>query len=1096
MSNCSPKKEKKEATATFTYTPPPVGDVVQQPVTLSFTYVDKYWHEVRPPSNTNKSITNGKKKPKTRKTYIAVPDGETADGEVTFTNKEYIQQIYEYDDATGVSKPVYERQCIADISYDEKYFYHIFEWPSTHTLDPRPAGGFTATTTTSTTAGEGGAATTTSTTTYAVESINVSGSFNLAKVESQITGLPEGSIAYHGGTDDNKIFFTYTSNSSDVVGVGNIINGWTVNKVVNYSTIYSGSDQEYRITKKIRKRVSKTSKKNESPSFIYINSNSASSQVGVIAIGDQVNGKGIAKGTTVTNVEGNKITLSKPLIERKRVKEALFKKTTVANKINETTLCYAEISGGSANFVADALYSIDSSSGSQSSAGSITHRFNDNTNKNIETTVTGPVTIVPQSLDDPGGRNDSLNRKHYLVTFTDSTVINNINDISIQINQNLTASGVSRTFTVTKLELVNNKSFRIWFTSQGNDPNNSFVRSFTVLVGGTVGNIKVIAGKGIISRSAVVGSYISIDKKEFRYTPLFYSQDNQCAPTILSDEYSEYVLGDIILGDGTELLTSKPLVTRPISNLAYNINNIYWTNYNRPVDQDSLKYWISKFDSNILVLENQIISSEDSKLNGRKVSRAVDSECGNNLYQEYTKVYYPNQEIQAFNDSISPFQQEVSQDPCVDVKAPGAYTKEEISNIITSNISGLTSLSAIKLPDEMYKQIVSNTDSLQNMLLSALDTIGASVPTKTTIPNIFPQIEGDNKSTQIFSTEEVTRIPPKFKSLEYLIEDLSFFSDIELTPSASGNIFNFTISSIPRWTGSASVGGTTGDDISPAGSGLRILTNKTNGYVDSITVSAVSFNADSSTANPLFPLNPTTVTKTWVGGSPYPTNIWHGSGVNYQQDYEKTFEFRINEVTEYVTESVRTKGSPFVDAAVYTQLSSALGSSDTTINVTSTEGFLSSGYIIIPKFIIKEEKNPETKNVTKNHYYLGEEIIYYRKKTETQFLNCTRGMFDSTSTFDISVNSGKIEKGVTYIIKSLGSVNWQDYGASSNASVGTIFTSTKDGSQTTESGEVTLFESTLTAFESAPDVNAVSHSYEKRGYLTQFWPIKIQNKAV
>jgi len=200
----------------------------------------------------------------------------------------------------------------------------------------------------------------------------------------------------------------------------------------------------------------------------------------------------------------------------------------------------------------------------------------------------------------------------------------------------------------------------------------------------------------------------------------------------LKYEYSEYVLGDIILSDGTELLTSKPLATRPISNLAYNINNIYWSNFNRPVDQDSLKYWISRFDSNILALEKDIISKENSVLRDRKVSRAVDSECGNNLYQEYTKVYYPNQEIQSFNDSISPFREEITQDPCVDVKTPDAYTKDEISNIITSNISGLTSLSAIKLPDEMYKQIVSNTDSLQNMLLSALDTIGASVPTKTT----------------------------------------------------------------------------------------------------------------------------------------------------------------------------------------------------------------------------------------------------------------------------------------------------------------------------------------------------------------------------
>ncbi len=43
---------------------------------------------------------------------------------------------------------------------------------------------------------------------------------------------------------------------------------------------------------------------------------------------------------------------------------------------------------------------------------------------------------------------------------------------------------------------------------------------------------------------------------------------------------------------------------------------------------------------------------------------------------------------------------------------------------------------------------------------------------------------------------------------------------------------------------------------------------------------------------------------------------------------------------------------------------------------------------------------------------------------------------------------------------------------------------------------ISSMEVTLASLENSPDVNAVSHSYEKRGYLTQFWPIRIQNKAV
>jgi hypothetical protein len=126
-------------------------------------------------------------------------------------------------------------------------------------------------------------------------------------------------------------------------------------------------------------------------------------------------------------------------------------------------------------------------------------------------------------------------------------------------------------------------------------------------------------------------------------------------------------------------------------------------------------------------------------------------------------------------------------------------------------------------------------------------------------------------------------------------------------------------------------------------------------------------------------------------------------------------------------------------------------------------------------------------------YYLGEEIIYYRDKTETQFLQCTREMFDTTSSFEKTANSGDIQSEVTYIIKTLGSVNWKDYGAPDGYAVGTIFTATSDGSGTTESGEVILFESNLTPFSGS---NYAIHSYQRNNYLSQFWPISIQNKAV
>ena len=182
-----------------------------------------------------------------------------------------------------------------------------------------------------------------------------------------------------------------------------------------------------------------------------------------------------------------------------------------------------------------------------------------------------------------------------------------------------------------------------------------------------------------------------------------------------------------------------------------------------------------------------------------------------------------------------------------------------------------------------------------------------------------------------------------------------------------------------------------------------------------------------------------------------------------------------------------------MDEPPYAKLIQELKSTDTTIKVDSTSQFISAGYLIIPKFIVKKEVNPETRNETLYHYYLGEEIIYYKDKTETEFLQCTREMFDTTSLFEKTANSGDIEADVTYIIKTLGSVNWKDYGAPDGYGVGTVFTATSDGSGGTESGEVYLFESTMTPFEES---NYAYHSYEKNNYLSQFWPISIQNKNV
>jgi hypothetical protein len=1082
MANCSPKKDPVDKKLTFTYPecPAPEEGTPAQ-ITLEFPYIEKYWYEVRPPDAANKTIQNGSKQEKLRKTVIQIPaiDAENSSGEnVNFVDQVFYQPEYEIigsgDDIK--SRPVYERFCKADKVYDEQYFYHIFEWPLTHTLPARPVGGITVTTPPPSADPEAPEPCPV----YAVSSTSVSGTFTLGRVDSQVIGLPTGSVAYHGGTLDNKIFFYYENTTNkDMIAVGDVINGWTVDKVVNYNSEHF-DEKSLRTTESVRRRVSKVSEKNKTPGFIFINKNDGAEDR-IINVGDKVTGYGIQKETFVESIQGLKIFLTKPLKykNKRKVRNVKFTNTGLANNISNQILCYAEISGGSAAFVKDQFYSKDTPSTPQYTS-TVYHVFNDRKNKDIQLTTTKDIRVQAKNKNDEGGSDDSENRKYYLVTFLDDTTINANSDVQISITDDQTASGVEKSFTfVSKIEVVDSKSFKVWFKRQDNKVN-TYVRGWNVTRvqnGATIleNRIQVIAGKGIIDRSAVCGVYVSNDKKFYTYTPLFYSRDEFCESTYLEDEVGKFALGSVILNDGSYYLQQQFLCVSPANDTAYQINNVFWTYFNRPAEKNELDTWISRLaGSDFLTIQKEIVDTERLKLGTRTVQAVKDSECDNNITPDYSKVYYPHSEFKTFNEYIAPVANDTIFDPCVDVKTPKSYSKEELDSIITSNLQNSFDFANINLPQEMYKQVISNENSLQNTLLRAIEAIGGSVPKQTTIPNLPPLIEGEDKSSQVFRTEAGYRIPPRFKSLEYVIEDFSFVDDSALFPDSDANNIEIQIKSIPRWTG----------NIFPSsGTGWQANINTDGeGFITTVTISAVAF--------PAPPFGGATTA--WAAG-PAPTTFWHGEDTNYQVTFDKILNFRVNEVSKNLSNAVKNKGNPYMDEPPYAKLIQELKTTDTTITVDSTHDFISAGYLIIPKFIVKKEVNPETRNETLYHYYLGEEIIYYRDKTETQFLQCTREMFDTTSSFEKTANSGDIQSEVTYIIKTLGSVNWKDYGAPDGYGVGTIFTATSDGSGTTESGEVILFESNLTPFSGS---NYAIYSYQKNNYLSQFWPISIQNKAV
>jgi hypothetical protein len=959
MGNCRPKKEQISKTYTYTYTTTSGDPPVSSSTTLSFNHTKKYWYEIDPASNTNKFIQNAQKLEKFITQTIKTPSGEDDNGDVTFDTITVSNQEYVPDGSNGV-KPVFERECRANHSYDEEYFYHIFEWPTTFNLT-RTVGGFVATTQTSTSpaGGGGGGSTTTALTTYTVDSKNVTATLTLDKVDSSIQSIPTGSYIYHGGTDDNKIFFKYTSTTNTVITEGDTVNGWTVSRVINYIT-----------DKSLRKRVVKHSKPGNTNSYIYVGDKSN------ISVGDGVVGTGIESDTTVTSISStdNKIVLSNP-VKSKKIKSVVFT-SAATNKVNASTLCYAELTGSGSSFNTTSTY-----------------------------TATG--------------------------------------------------SGAS---------------------------------------------IKVYAGKGITNRSAVVGTYFAQDKKTLEYLPLFYNKSTDCEQEIIPENDADYIIGSIILNDGTTLLTNTSLCVNPKTETSYIIDNIYWTNFNRPVDKTKLLYWLGESNSKNLSyteLEDRIITHNKTLLNGKKVSKVTDDVCGDEISQTYAKVYNPYKEISMAKNMINTVTNTLVEDDCIDVRPQSAYSVDELSQYLNNTISNTLSSSSIVLPQEMYNQFIGGENSLVNNLMKAMQSIEESVPVNTKIPQVPATIIGENKSSVDLLLTKFKRIPPKFSKLEYLLNDVVFETDDSVIVDSSENKIDVVIKSIPRWEGTVTFNGVTGDNI--VNDGYTITTTRTNGYITNIACSAGAFDAVADITNPLNPLVPTTVSKSWVAPTagddglsarPYPEQVWN-DGVNQQIDYGKKFQFRVEEISNYIGEVILNKGNGFIDNPVYASLTSNLSSTATTINVDSTSGFLSSGYLIIPKYIEKR-KEDITENIESVFYYLGEEIIYYKGKTDTSFSNCIRGVYQTTSTFENLIDAGQFIPGVDYIIHTLGTTNWKSIGAPDNAAVGTIFTATGYGSGT---GKAYTFESTTVPFENAPEINSVITSYQVGFKLSQFWPYKKRDET-
>ena len=671
------------------------------------------------------------------------------------------------------------------------------------------------------------------------------------------------------------------------------------------------------------------------------------------------------------------------------------------------------------------------------------------------------------------------------------------------------------------------------------------------------------AGKGILNRSAVVGTWFSDVKHEIEYQPLFYGADPECEKELDSDEYGEYTLGTIIWDNDTKT-ESVYILTTPEDNLAYTASQVHFALTYAPIDKDTLHTILDQakkeFKSTTKDIEKRFIVfnkvSEHCKVNlgGKKAAAVIDDLCRDDIRPTYFNMYDPITEQSALDVNLTGLQNNIldycaATNPTLNPALQGAEIAAQNSTV---------------LPEEYYKQFVTNENSLINRLRSGFDIVESTRP-KNKIKNLPPQIVGEDQSGRTFTSSSFRNLPPKTDRVSYFCNDLVVTDDkylnpiLNLDPQTTINQPKIILRSKPMWTASNS-GQTWTITINTAAGPLTTtmsvtVNNDANGHVGNITTSNgpsatntvvqgictitstinwIPLRSKSARSNAIFCTRdafPDVYTiATNIGRPPggdhndpyaktdmrdirykerpkdddgeyintmlslpthavYPAIVWEHN-VNYQQDFFKMLEFRLEEHSQLIGETIENKGNPYIDRAVTTKLRKDLKVGDTSITVDSTGEFLSSGYLIIPKYTQKIV-SLETGNNNGYYTYSGEEIIYYGSKTETTFNDIQRGMFGTTSGFEEIISVESVEEGVRYKIATLGSSNWKKIGAGKNPSVGDVFTATKhDGVGT---GTVTVFGTTsdetpdeklLTGLEAVPKVAVIS-SYEKGFSIAQ-----------
>jgi hypothetical protein len=991
---------------------------------------------------------------------------------------------YSYDHDTEIKNKgkknvfLYEKKVRPYITYDEEYFQHIFNWPTEHTMQQRKVGGFVF----ETECCEG-------VTTYFEHSATYpGGTMTLDKVDSELyyiddywgyqplTLNPDGTIQdsdgsitdrigqpviYHGGTDDDCLFFHYVVDLEDenevgttnLVVIGDTINGATVDNIVNYVVEVS-----------LKRNASKSADKgSEDPDITqaeflaldptyttvdYVNTKSwlKLNTADGIAKGSLVTGKGIDKDTFVTGVDESRsrVYLDKPLTSKK-IKSVRFLESDI-NRVSKNTLCYAQISGGS--FDADTNYEVlrdGVSTGITVCARAGKGIINRSAivgiyfTKNKKEIQYDPIFYSADPncekafLEDDNG------------TYVLGTTVWDDNTRSegkwlLTSPKTTEAYRIASTYASFTYGLIDKDTLEL-FLAQFNPDSQNYLEVYNNLnsyVRTTLGGRKAAGTFDDICRDDLVLDYSLV------YDGIVEVEDIQG----LVSQVTSAVQDDCVLG------VQPDSGATTVDDFKKNIEDIIERSVSNStvLSKDYYERLVSNDDSLLKRLDDSASITKRSVPVKTKIPNApptIEGQDGsgiNWMVPNFRAMPPAMDRVKFFiNDSMVASDKDMDPtfnlDPATTVNQPKIIIRSRPRWIW----NGASSWSNTKFHSGLCGAFSSTLTVTVNQSGGYLDTITSATGTVTVPPPIIcpgdpppppctcttgwtnPQSKGDNKNINFGEKKE----PWDFSKLS--TEQVGYIS-------------------ATNW------------GVHPD---LRDLDNIYRSEDEDIAAPTVSI---------------------------FPKVLW-APNINYQMDFHKILWFRMDELSELLGEAIVNTGNPYLDNPIRAKITKTIEPSDTTIYVQSTEGFLSSGYLMIPKYT-KKLYTTETGNVDSVFTYCGEEIIYYKLKTETTFEDCERALFGSTTDFEITIPAYSLEVGVKYKIISLGTTNWEKCGAGKNPTVGTVFTATADGDgdgtlQLVGSNFDQISSENIDVYEDPPKIPVIS-SYETGFSVSQHWIFTIK----